>query len=220
MFTGLIEEIGIVKSVKSSGESGGGIYLTVSAAKVLNNIKTGDSISIDGACQTVTGFTDDSFTVFASKVTMEATTFGSLSSGRRVNLERAMSADARFGGHFVQGHIDGRGKIKSIAKDGSGLSIEIAVSKGISKYIVAKGSIAVDGISLTVVALSDSGFRLYIIPETIKNTTLIEKKTGAEVNIEIDILSKYVEKMAGTAADDHEQQNKKLRRILMEEGFM
>jgi riboflavin synthase len=218
MFTGLIEEIGIIKSVKSASESGGGIYLTVSASKVINNIKAGDSISIDGACQTVTGFTDDSFTVFASKVTLEVTTFGAFTAGRRVNLERAMSADARFGGHFVQGHIDARGKLKSVAKDNSGLTLDLTLSKEMLKYIVAKGSIAVDGISLTVVAITESGFRLYIIPETIKNTTLIEKKPGAEVNIEIDILSKYVEKMTGT--DDYEQKNKKLRRILMEEGFM
>ncbi len=199
MFTGLIEEIGIVKSVKAAEGSGdGGMYLTVSAKTILDDVKIGDSIAIDGACQTVTKIDGDSFMVFASKVTCEATTLGTFSSGRKVNLERAMAANARFGGHIVQGHVDGRGKIKSIIKDGSGIKIEISIQKELAKYIVAKGSVAVDGISLTVVSITGNGFMLYIIPETIKNTTLFEKVPGVEVNIEVDILAKYVEQMIGS----------------------
>ncbi len=223
MFTGLIEEIGIVRSVKASegsGEYGGGIYLTVSAKKVIEDIRAGDSVSIDGACQTVTGLSGDSFTVFASKVTCETTTFRSFSAGRRVNLERAMTAGARFGGHIVQGHIDSRGKIINILRDGNGIQIEISVPREISKYIAEKGSVAVDGISLTVVSKAERGFSLYIIPETIKNTTLPLKMPGAEVNIEVDILAKYVEQMTGNKKTDDNNENKNLKRMLMEEGFM
>jgi riboflavin synthase len=223
MFTGLIEEIGIVKSVMSaegSGEAGSGIYITVSAKKIIQEIKAGDSISIDGACQTVTKFSGDSFTVFASKVTCEATTLSTFSSGRRVNLERAMAANGRFGGHIVQGHVDGRGKIINIIKDGNGMKIEISAPQEMSKYIVAKGSIAVDGISLTVVSKTDSGFILYVIPETIKSSTLSEKLPGAEINIEVDILAKYVEQMVGTGNAGDRKDDKNLKRVLMEEGFM
>ncbi|MBN2403812.1 MAG: riboflavin synthase [Spirochaetes bacterium] len=220
MFTGLIEEIGIVESIKAAEESDGEIYLTVSAKKILDDIKIGDSVSIDGACQTVTKLSRGSFTVFASKVTCEATTFGTFLSGRRVNLERAMAANARFGGHFVQGHVDGRGKIKSIVKDANGLKIEISVPKSISKYIASKGSIAVDGISLTVVSLTADGFILYIIPETIKNTTLFEKVSAVEVNIEVDILAKYVERITGNGEAGQRKDEKDLKRALMEEGFM
>jgi riboflavin synthase len=223
MFTGLIEEIGIVKSVKpseGSGQSGGGIYLTVTAKKILEDIKPGDSVSIDGACQTVTKLTGGSFTVFASGITCEATTFGKYSSGRKVNLERAMAANARFGGHIVQGHVDCRGEIKTIIKDGNGVKIEISVPGEIAKYIVAKGSVAVDGISLTVVSRSDSGFILYIIPETIKNTSLPWKVPGTEVNIEVDILAKYVEQMTANKKTDDKKNDKNLKRVLMEEGFL
>jgi riboflavin synthase len=221
MFTGLIEEIGVVKSVMTadgSGESGRGIYLTVFAGKILGDVSTGDSISIDGACQTVTK--GGSFTVFASKVTCEATTFGSFSSGRRVNLEKAIAAGARFGGHIVQGHVDCRAKIINILKDGNGIKIEISVLQEMSKYIAAKGSIAVDGISLTVASKTESGFALYIIPETIKNTPLPDKRPGDEVNIEVDILAKYVEQMVGNGKAGDRKDDKNLKRVLMEEGFM
>jgi riboflavin synthase len=223
MFTGLIEEIGIVKSVEASegsGESFGGIYLTVSAKKILEDIKPGDSVSIDGVCQTVTKLAGESFRVYASKITCEATTFGTFSSGRKVNLERAMAANARFGGHIVQGHVDGRGKIKTIISDGNGVKIEISIPGEMAKYIVARGSVAVDGISLTVVSRTDSRFMLYIIPETIKNTTLSGKVPGTEVNIEVDILAKYVEQMTGNYRTDDQKDDKKLKRVLMEEGYM
>jgi riboflavin synthase len=220
MFTGLIEEIGVVKSVKDVEGSGGGIYLTVSSKTILDGVKIGDSIAIDGACQTVTALAGDSFTVFASKVTCEATTLGTFAPGIKVNLERAMAASSRFGGHFVQGHVDSRGKIKAIVKETNGLAIEVAVPKDISKYIAAKGSIAVDGISLTVVSLTAEGFNLYIIPETIKNTTLFEKAPGLDVNIEVDILAKYIEQMLASNNSIGQKDESKLRRVLMEEGFM
>ena len=214
MFTGLIEEIGKIRKIKVSGE---GRYITVTAQKVLGDVKIGDSITVDGACQTVTEFGDDSFTVFASKVTCDVTTLGSLNEGSNVNLERAMSPASRFGGHIVQGHVDGKGKIDSISKDSNGVRIDISAPDDILKYIVEKGSVTVDGISLTVVSLINSGFDLYIIPETISSTTLSEKKPGDEVNIEVDILAKYVEKMLGNSSTDRD---KVLKRKLFEEGFM
>jgi riboflavin synthase len=205
--------------VKRYEESGNGIFLTISSKNVNDNIKIGDSISIDGACQTVTGFTNDSFTVFASKITCEVTTLGEFKIGRKVNLERAMSVGDRYGGHIVQGHVDGKGKITSITKDQNGIAIEIAVPKDMLKYIVAKGSIAVDGISLTVVSLTEKGFSLYIIPETIINTTLNNKAQGSEVNIETDILAKYVESMLGIKKEDVNNKDEKLKRTLLEEGY-
>lgn len=216
MFTGLIEEIGIVKR---SEDSGGGIYLTISSKNINENLKIGDSVSIDGACQTVTGLANDSFTVFASKITCEVTTLREFNIGRKVNLERAIAAGDRFGGHIVQGHVDGKGKIASLTKEKNGIAIEIAVPKDMIKYIVAKGSIAVDGISLTVVSLTEKGFSLYIIPETIKNTTLNNKAQGADVNIETDILAKYVESMLGIQKEDKNNKDEKLKRTLLEEGY-
>ncbi len=214
MFTGLIEEIGKIRKINISGE---GRYITVTAGKVLEDVKIGDSITVNGACQTVTEFGDDYFTVFASKVTCDVTTLGSLNQGSGVNLERAMSPGSRFGGHIVQGHVDGKGKIDSISKDSNGIRIAISAPGEILKYIVEKGSVTVDGISLTVVSLINSGFDLYIIPETISTTTLSEKKPGDEVNIEVDILAKYVEKMLGNSTTDRD---KVLKRKLFEEGFM
>ena len=140
--------------------------------------------------------------------------------GRKVNLERAMSANGRFGGHFVQGHVDSTGKIKSIQSDESGMKIEITVPVDISRYIVAKGSVTVDGISLTVVSLIENGFVLYLIPETITNTTLIEKKTGESVNVEVDMLAKYVERMLLLNREEDQNNEDSLKKALFEGGFM
>ena len=138
--------------------------------------------------------------------------------GQKVNLERAMSANSRFGGHIVQGHVDGKGVIKSITKDENGIRIEIDAPYHILKYLVERGSVAVDGISLTVVSLTDMGFTIYIIPETIKNTTLNKKIQGDHVNIEVDILAKYIKRMmAGKSELD---KDKNLKEKLFEEGFI
>src|SRR3990172_6789421 len=148
MFTGLIEEIGEIAEVKSSG---GGITFTIIADAALEGTRIGDSISINGACLTVTSLSDGSFTVFASSVTASATALGSYAKGKRVNLERAMTPAARFGGHFVQGHVDGTGKVERVKRDSMGAGVGIAVGHELKKYIAGKGSVAVDGISLTVV---------------------------------------------------------------------
>jgi len=172
VFTGLIEETGSVIGIKSSGE---GKILEIAASKVMAGTKKGDSISINGACQTVTDMTSKSFSVFVSRVTLDITTLGFFTPGRSVNLERALTLSSRLGGHIVQGHVDLRGKVKNIQKDVKGVEIDVTVTGDYMKYIVEKGSITVDGISLTVVSTSGNDFKLYLIPETIENTII---KTG------------------------------------------
>lgn len=192
MFTGLIEETGKVVSVKSSGE---GKILGIKGKKVLQETVKGDSISINGACQTVTDITSDTFSVFVSKVTLGITTLGDFKPGHVVNLERALTLTSRLGGHIVQGHVDFKGRVKNIVKDSRGIEVDIDASGGYMKYIVEKGSIAVDGISLTVVSVSDSGFKLYLIPETLENTNIPYWGNGSSVNIETDILARYIERI-------------------------
>ncbi|HNU91218.1 MAG TPA: riboflavin synthase [Spirochaetota bacterium] len=218
MFTGLIEETGVVVKTVPSGT---GATLTVSADVVLQGTAVGDSISIDGACQTVTRIGGGSFSFFCSRVTLQATTLGSFGPGRRVNLERAMTASGRFGGHIVQGHVDGRGVISSVRRDSDGMEIVIRVSESMGGYIVPKGSVAVDGVSLTVVSLEPGGFGLYIIPETVSKTTLPERKAGDSVNIEVDILAKYVERMMGRRETGEADAGEEvLKRKLMEGGYL
>lgn len=220
MFTGLIEETGRVAGVVRAG---GGINITIGCERVLEGVRTGDSICINGACQTVTAADRGSFTVFASAVTASITTLGSFTPGRRVNLERAMTPGSRFGGHFVQGHVDGRGRIDRIDKDAMGMSVRITAAPVVLRYIVEKGSVAVDGISLTVVSCDNAGFTLYLIPETMGNTIASGWKTGDEVNIEPDILAKYVERMLqpGNAGTGHGEDGNEsgLMRKLAEGGF-
>jgi len=213
MFTGLIEETGSVKSIKRKGD---GYLLEVNAERVLEKTVIGDSISINGACQTVTEISPTSFTVFVSKVTASLTTLGSFAPGRRVNLERAMTPSSRFGGHIVQGHVDGMGTVSSLLKGSEGLQVVIEADLEVMRYVVAKGSVALDGISLTVVSVLNKGFTLYLIPETLNNTTISDWKKGSRVNIEVDILAKYVEKMLKGGKDKEET----LKNALFEGGFM
>lgn len=192
MFTGLIEETGTVVSVKNSGD---GRILEVSGMRVLEGTVTGDSISINGACQTVTEISSKTFSVFVSRVTLGVTTLGDFKPGHLVNLERALTLSTRLGGHIVQGHVDFKGRVRGVKKDSKGLEVDIEASGNYMKYVVEKGSIAVDGISLTVVSVADSGFTLYLIPETLENTNIPLWKSGTFVNIETDILAKYIERI-------------------------
>jgi riboflavin synthase len=217
MFTGLIEETGIIKKIKVSGA---GRIFSVSADSVINGLKTGDSVSINGACQTVTLVNGKIFEIFASKITCEISTLGILKESSRVNLERAMSASSRFGGHIVQGHVDGRGRVGKISNDENGIKIQIIASQDIMRYIVPRCSVAVDGISLTVVSVDKDGFHLYVIPESLKRTTAIEWTTGSEVNIETDILAKYVEKMLENKNNKSINNDNNLMQKLYEEGFV
>lgn len=220
MFTGLIEEVGYVKNIKKTGD---GRLLEISSNVVIDGIEIGDSVSINGACQTVTKIQDDSFIVFASTVTCSVTTLGDFKSGSKVNLERPMSISSRFDGHIVQGHVDGKGIIQKINKSSYERQIEINIESEFHKYIANKGSVAVDGISLTVVSLTNKGFIISLIPETLKNTNIIEWQIGGDVNIEVDILAKYVERMLHFRdLKNNEIENikdKELKKKLLEEGF-
>ncbi|HOE20020.1 MAG TPA: riboflavin synthase [Spirochaetota bacterium] len=211
MFTGIIEEIGTVTSMVQSAN---GKLISISAHTVLEGTKAGDSICIDGACQTVTQMGNDYFTAFASDVTLSITTLGTLKQGAKVNLERAMQPQGRFGGHFVQGHVDGTGTIVAVKKLPDGLSLMVDVPQSVSMFIVPKGSIAVDGISLTVVQKGKT-IELYCIPETMANTTLSTKKRGDRINIEVDIIAKYVYSMVQSMKDGDSSLATKLK----DEGF-
>lgn len=213
MFTGIVEECGTVLDVLKNGVSGS---VQIQASTVLEGTKTGDSIAVNGVCLTVTKLTKSSFTTDVMAETFRRTNLGSLGKNSRVNLERAMAADGRFGGHIVSGHIDGTGIISRIKKEGNAVWIYISAPQSILNLIVEKGSVAVDGISLTVAAVSDKEFAVSVIPHTRENTALSGKKTGAVVNLENDIIGKYVQKLTGTAQinESSETQSERDKKIL------
>lgn len=195
MFTGLIEEMGTVKSIKRRA---GSMELTISGKKVVEDLKKGDSVSVNGVCLTVSQFVSLSVCQFKIDVgveTLRKTNLGELRVGEKVNLERALKTGERLGGHFVTGHIDGVGIIKKKIKEGETFLFEIEAPDEIMKYIIPKGSIALDGISLTIVDFSKNRFSVSIIPHTLEVTTLGLKKVGNKVNLEADMIGKYVCKM-------------------------
>lgn len=192
MFTGIIEETGIIKRIVLQGTSG---QITIQAKKVLEGTKTGDSIAVNGICLTVTALLRDGFTADVMAETVRRSSLSQAGNGDLVNLERAMAADGRFGGHIVSGHIDGTGKIISYRREENAVWVEVEASGDILKLIVEKGSICIDGISLTVAAVSDMSFQVSVIPHTGEETTLLKKRPGDLVNLENDIIGKYVEKL-------------------------
>ena len=194
MFTGIIEEIGKIKKISISGKSGS---LEIEAKKILEGTKIGDSIAVNGVCLTVTNLSSSGFSADVMAETLRRSSLGSLSSGSEVNLERAMSLEGRFGGHIVSGHIDGTGTIASLQKEENAVWVHIKASPEILALIVEKGSIAIDGISLTVAGVTDSEFSVSVIPHTAKETTLLSKKASDLVNLENDIVGKYVQKLLG-----------------------
>lgn len=191
MFTGLIEELGIVEKIRRKGAS---LRLTIRASTVLEDMRRGGSLAINGVCLTVTDFSWESFSVEVVPETLSRTTLSGLRVGEKVNLERAVKADDRWGGHLVTGHIDGIGWIKERRKQKDSLILRINVSRELTKYIIPQGSLTVDGISLTVVESHADSFTVAIIPRTALVTTLRFKTIGSCVNIEVDSLGKYVEK--------------------------
>ncbi len=213
VFTGIVEECGTVLDVLKNGVSGS---VQIQASTVLEGTKTGDSIAVNGVCLTVTKLTKSSFTTDVMAETFRRTNLGNLGKNSRVNLERAMAADGRFGGHIVSGHIDGTGVISRIKEEGNAVWIYISAPQSILNLIVEKGSVAVDGISLTVAAVSDKEFAVSVIPHTRENTALSGKKTGAVVNLENDIIGKYVQKLTGTAQinESSETQSERDKKIL------
>ena len=188
MFTGIVEEVGVVAKISDNA-------MTIRASKVLEGVKLGDSIAVNGACLTAVEFSQSEFSVDLSPETMRRTSLGQLSVGGPVNLERALLASDRMGGHIVQGHVDGTGRVMSIKPDGDSIIFRIRVPKRLDHYIVEKGFVAVDGISLTVVKRGASSFTLAVIPYTLKNTSLAALSVGDRVNLEADILAKYVESL-------------------------
>ncbi|WP_026263377.1 riboflavin synthase [Paenibacillus sanguinis] len=226
MFTGLVEEIGTMKSINRQGEA---MLLGISASVVTEGLRLGDSISVNGVCLTAISFNATSFTVDVMPQTYRNTNLKDLKLGSRVNLERAMAANGRFGGHIVQGHADGTGTIRSINRDQNAVVYEIKPSNSsLFKYIIPKGSIAVDGISLTVVEANAGSFKISIIPHTLAQTVLAFKKPGDTVNLECDILGKYVEHMLrfGQLAENEVEQDGQKRTegidvpFLAANGFM
>lgn len=192
MFTGIIEEIGKVQSIVKSTKSA---KIIIKASKVLEETKLGDSISTNGVCLTVTEITPNSFTVDVMAETMRRSNLHILSSGDEINLERALRVGDRLGGHLVSGHIDGMGAISNYENEDNAVWVTISTSPEILRYIVQKGSITIDGISLTVAYVDESVFKVSIIPHTKEVTTLLRKKVGAIVNLECDMVGKYIEKL-------------------------
>ena len=192
MFTGIVEEKGSIKSITHGAKSA---VLYIKAERIMSDVKIGDSIAVNGVCLTATRIMPDGFTADVMAETLRRSSLGSLKAGSHVNLERAMAADGRFGGHIVSGHIDGTGTIREFRREDNAIWVTVACDSGLLRYIVEKGSIAIDGISLTVASVSDDSFKVSIIPHTASETILIEKKPGDLVNLENDIIGKYVDKL-------------------------
>ncbi len=195
MFTGIIEELGSVRSIEERGENA---RLVISAHVVTEGTNHGDSISVNGVCLTALDIEPDSFAADVSRETLQRSTLGSLKPGAPVNLERAVTPATRLGGHIVQGHVDARGQFTGVENHGESWTVRIAYPKEIARYLVFKGSVAVEGISLTIAGLTDEFFEIAIIPKTWEVTNLSHLKLGDNVNIEVDIIGKYVEKLLAT----------------------
>ena len=192
MFTGLVAELGTVQRLARQGSS---YHLTVGAKKVLTNLKIGDSVAVNGACLTVVRMDEGGFTADVMPETVRLTNIGSLQPGSKVNLERTLRLCDGLDGHIVSGHVEGLGTISEQRPEGIAVVVTIATPPELLKYIIKKGSIAIDGISLTVTEVTDTSFSVSLIPHTAKETTLGFKKVGDSVNLETDILGKYVERM-------------------------
>lgn len=192
MFTGIIEETGTLGGVRKGQHSA---VLRISARKVLEDVKIGDSIAVNGVCLTVTAFDASGFSADVMHETLNRSSLGSLKPGSRVNLERAMAAGGRFGGHIVAGHVDGTGTVREIRKDDNAVWYTIQAEASVLRYIVEKGSVAIDGISLTVARVDSGAFSVSVIPHTAAATTLSDRKKGDLVNLENDIIGKYVERL-------------------------
>ena len=197
MFTGIVEEIGTITNVSKGARE---CVYTISASKVLEDIHVGDSIAVNGVCLTVTSFDSGSFRADVMNESLRRSNLGDLRKGSSVNLERAMSANGRFGGHIVSGHIDGTGVLLSCEREANAVWLTVSADESLMRYIIMKGSVALDGVSLTVARLNKDAFAVSLIPHTGEETTLLAKKTGERINIECDIVGKYVEKLCGKSS--------------------
>ena len=216
MFTGIIEETGTVRHVALKGSSGS---IQIGAELVLSGTRPGDSIAVNGVCLTVTTMDKKSFTADVMAETLRRSNLGQLNAGGQVNLERAMPADGRFGGHIVSGHIDGTGTISRMEEEGNATWVYVRTSQDILALIVEKGSIAIDGISLTVAKVGNEDFAVSIIPHTSSHTTLLKKRSGDVVNLENDIVGKYVQRLLGQKAPEEPHRSRITEEFLRENGF-
>lgn len=219
MFTGIIEETGKIVSVQKGQKSS---RLSIEGKLIFDDLKLGDSVAVNGVCLTVSSLSKTIFVADVMSETIARSSLGALKQGSLVNLERAMAANGRFGGHIVSGHIDGTGTVAGIKKDDNAVWITIDTSDKISRYIIDKGSIAIDGISLTVARESKNQFAVSIIPHTGKETTLLQKKPGDTVNLENDLIGKYVERFVGLGSSSDIEGSKKsgiTAEFLMKSGF-
>lgn len=217
MFTGIVEEVGIIKHLSLQGISGS---IAIKAGKVLEGTKIGDSIAVNGICLTVTSLQADGFTADVMAETMRRSSMSDVKAGDSVNLERAMAADGRFGGHIVSGHIDGTGRIKALTREENAVWVTIDAPDSILNLTVEKGSICIDGISLTVAAVSTSDFKVSVIPHTGEETTLLKKKVGDIVNLESDIVGKYVKKVLFPYMNEESKKESSLTMDMLKEyGF-
>lgn len=194
MFTGIIEEIGKIKAINRGNRS---IVLDIEATRVLEDTKIGDSIATNGVCLTVTDIREKFFSADVMPETMERSNLGGLKPGDRVNLERALCLNSRLGGHLVAGHVDGTGRLTGKVEDDNAIWLTIAASPQILHYVIEKGSVTIDGVSLTVAYVDEVVFRVSVIPHTQEKTTLVRKQVGDIVNLENDMVAKYVEKLLG-----------------------
>lgn len=199
MFTGIIEEVGVIDSIKKGTRSS---KLWISGEKIFEDLKLGDSVAVNGVCLTVSHFKGKIFEADVMSETLSRSSLGNLKVGSSVNLERAMAANGRFGGHIVSGHIDGVGSIFKMQRDDNAVWIGIKTDMKLSRYIIEKGSIAIDGISLTVARESEGEFWVSIIPHTGAETTLLKKQLGDIVNLENDVIGKYVERFVNYKAKE------------------
>lgn len=217
MFTGIIEEVGIIKEVKRGVKSS---KLIIKANKVLEKTRVGDSICTNGVCLTVTNVKGNSFEADVMAETLRRSNLGLLDIGNKVNLERALNLESRLGGHIVSGHIDGIGQVISLVKEDNATWVTIKTTSDILRYIVLKGSITIDGISLTVAYVDDVVFKVSIIPHTSAETTLLNKIIGETVNLECDVISKYVEKLMGLESKKEEKNTSSItEEFLKSNGF-
>ncbi|MBU9714774.1 riboflavin synthase [Evansella tamaricis] len=218
MFTGIIEEKGTIRQMKQTGEA---IVMTISGEKILSDVHLGDSISVNGVCLTVTSHDKKSFTVDVMPETVKATSLRDLSTGSKVNLERAMAAGGRFGGHFVSGHVDGVGTIVAKRPEQNAVYYDIEVAPALRKYMVMKGSVSVDGTSLTIFGLTEDTFTISIIPHTIQETIIGDKGPGDIVNVECDMLAKYIEELILQRTNQKTRTSGKITESFLEQnGFM
>lgn len=217
MFTGIIEEVGEVKSLKLGSESS---KLIIKAKKVLENTLIGDSIATNGVCLTVTNIKGNCFEADVMEETFRRSNLGKLKVGDKVNLERALTLEKRLGGHIVSGHIDGCGEIFSLIREKNAVWVTVKADRKILKYIIEKGSIAIDGISLTVAYVDEEVFKVSIIPNTGEETTLLKKKVGDKVNLECDMVGKYVEKLLGFNNKEEKKESNITEEFLRSNGFM